>query len=376
MVTRRPTGTAQPHRFVALDSLRGLAAVGVVLFHLPGLGPVGNSALARSGYLFVDFFFVLSGFVIAASYGDRLAQGFSRSRFAALRLGRVYPLHIVMVGAYLVAAVAIMRPAFADGRDLTDLFRAILLLDGYALTRTNYYNGQSWSISVELLLYAGAAILMGRGRLGIAIAGVLAVAAMASLLSGWQVPVWSTNVQRGICGFTLGAGTFVLFRKGFGARLPAGLAEGATVAIAIGFLIWAEQIGTLRWLVVFPFAALVLVFARDAGPLSRMLATRPMMALGRWSYSIYLTHPFLLGLTGHLALMAGFATGRGGADPILARLILPEGGQTAVLLGYLALVVGVSALTYALIEEPGRKWSKRWAARWGAPGAERVAPTI
>ena len=57
--------------------------------------------LLRNGGLFVDFFFVLSGFVIAATYGDRLAQGFSLLRYAVLRLGRVWPLHIVMVLAGL-----------------------------------------------------------------------------------------------------------------------------------------------------------------------------------------------------------------------------------------------------------------------------------
>ncbi|WP_454616650.1 hypothetical protein [Bradyrhizobium cenepequi] len=49
----------------------------------------------RKAYLFVDFFFVLTGFVIASNYRSRLADGFSAGRFLVLRLGRIYPLHIV-----------------------------------------------------------------------------------------------------------------------------------------------------------------------------------------------------------------------------------------------------------------------------------------
>ena len=82
---------AAAHRFTALDSLRGIAALGVLLHHLPATNGLAVLPLAGAGSLFVDLFFVLSGFVIAASYGERLADGFSVRRFALLRLGRVVP---------------------------------------------------------------------------------------------------------------------------------------------------------------------------------------------------------------------------------------------------------------------------------------------
>jgi len=90
-----------PHRFVALDSLRGLAALLVVLHHINGAGYLLSLPLFRYGSLAVDFFFVLSGFVIAANYGERLTQGFSIGRFMALRLGRVYPLHLVVLAIFV-----------------------------------------------------------------------------------------------------------------------------------------------------------------------------------------------------------------------------------------------------------------------------------
>jgi peptidoglycan/LPS O-acetylase OafA/YrhL len=59
-------------RFENLDALRGTCALLVALFHLPANGLLASNALVRHAYLFVDYFFVLSGFVIAFSYGDRL----------------------------------------------------------------------------------------------------------------------------------------------------------------------------------------------------------------------------------------------------------------------------------------------------------------
>ena len=84
----------QPDRYIALDSLRGIAALGVAAYHLHGGGALFDLAVVRGGWLWVDFFFVLSGFVISSSYGERLAQDFSLARFMLLRLGRVWPLHI------------------------------------------------------------------------------------------------------------------------------------------------------------------------------------------------------------------------------------------------------------------------------------------
>jgi peptidoglycan/LPS O-acetylase OafA/YrhL len=78
-------------RFAALDSWRGLAACLVALHHLSRSmdSHVNALGLIPNSYLFVDFFFVLSGFVIAANYEQRLAEGFSVWRFALLRFGRL-----------------------------------------------------------------------------------------------------------------------------------------------------------------------------------------------------------------------------------------------------------------------------------------------
>src|SRR5205085_12699808 len=88
--------------FHTLDGLRGIAALAIVLRHCDGF--FGADVLPGS-YLAVDLFFVLSGFVIAFAYEDRLASGLSAWRFAWVRVVRLYPLYVL--GIALGGLVAI-----------------------------------------------------------------------------------------------------------------------------------------------------------------------------------------------------------------------------------------------------------------------------
>ncbi|RUT82360.1 acyltransferase, partial [Mesorhizobium sp. M7A.T.Ca.US.000.02.1.1] len=100
VVASARTGTVAGERFLVLDSWRGICALLVALFHFPTASTISQSAFIGSSYLFVDFFFVLSGFVIASSYGDRLNQPEQVARFALVRFGRIYPLHLLMLAAF------------------------------------------------------------------------------------------------------------------------------------------------------------------------------------------------------------------------------------------------------------------------------------
>jgi peptidoglycan/LPS O-acetylase OafA/YrhL len=90
---------------VALDSLRGVCASIVAFFHVDGDALIKTVPFVANGFLFVDFFFVLSGFVIAASYGEKIVTGFPIGKFMFLRLGRLYPLHAFMLFAYVFIAI-------------------------------------------------------------------------------------------------------------------------------------------------------------------------------------------------------------------------------------------------------------------------------
>ena len=90
-----------PHRFEVLDSWRGICALMVALLHFEAFSHLKDMPFFNDTYLFVDFFFVLSGFVIAANYQARLGNGFGVTKFMLLRFGRLYPLYFVMLIAFL-----------------------------------------------------------------------------------------------------------------------------------------------------------------------------------------------------------------------------------------------------------------------------------
>jgi peptidoglycan/LPS O-acetylase OafA/YrhL len=92
----RPGVTDGRHQFVLLDGLRGVAALAVVVTHALYFFPPTPMA-----YLAVDFFFMLSGFVLAHAYGERLRQGMTAGRFMAIRLIRLYPLYALGSALYL-----------------------------------------------------------------------------------------------------------------------------------------------------------------------------------------------------------------------------------------------------------------------------------
>lgn len=145
--------------------MRGVSACIVVLLHVFGAGYITGSNFISRGYVFVDFFFVLSGFVIAASYGQRLADGFPIRTFALLRLGRLYPLHLFMLLVFLLLIglreVAIL-PADAMAWSLASngadqFLRALLLVESFA-PEVSGWNGPSWTIEVEFWTYIVAAL--------------------------------------------------------------------------------------------------------------------------------------------------------------------------------------------------------------------------
>lgn len=189
-------------RFATLDGLRGLAAVLVMFYHAGPKAPLGMPG----GYLAVDLFFALSGFVIALAYEPRFRAGLSLKDFAVNRLVRIYPMLFVgaAVGALLLpthAGILVMLPDFDSPQAL---FPA---------------NPPMWSLLFELIVnfaFAALALRIGtRGLLSIlAVSG--AVLCYAAFASGNNLNVgalWSTagfGVARTIFSFTLGVAFYRL----------------------------------------------------------------------------------------------------------------------------------------------------------------------
>lgn len=355
--------TQQSRRFTALDSLRGVAALGVAFHHLQGTSGLVTTRWHSSLSLFVDFFFVLSGFVIAAAYGARLAQGFSALRFMALRLGRVYPLHLFMLLAYVLAECGRFwlspETAFTGARDPASLPAVLLLVQAFTHPGADLWNVQSWSISVEVWLYVLAALAFRAiGKAAFAGAAIAALAAMAVMLlaqTDTAAPFWP--VLRGLAGFGLGMAIFPL-HAALTRRKP-----GPAIASLIELAALAAAALVLQTQASVPladaaFAAVVLVFAQESGALSRLLLARSFVLIGTISYSIYMVHGFVIGRSFDLlhAAMPGWVAE--GSDTLTGPVLVTNLLSLALLTG----VVAVSYLSWRFIENPAREWSRRRVA--------------
>lgn len=368
-------------RFAALDALRGIAALGVAWYHITASNGLTATAWHGRLALFVDFFFVLSGFVIASAYGERLRAGFPLARFMLLRVGRLYPVHLAIVLLYVAIELALLitgsgRAAFTGARSLDTLPASLLLVQAFVYPGANTWNVQSWSISVELWLYLLAALLFrllgGRAPMVFALAAVVAIVSLA-----WGQDQTHGWIARGLAGFGLGTCAWALHRRiGARALVPwqATLLEGLAALALIAPLLLRLSPGFADLFFVF----VVLAFAREAGPLSRLLALRPFVVLGAMSYSLYMVHGFVIGRMFDLAALAQQRLGLAlvAVQPGGREMLAGPAWQNDLLAATFLLAACVAGwLLWRMVEEPSRQWSRRVAARYGVAREERTAPT-
>lgn len=146
----QPRAAGAKVRFEVLDSWRGICAILVAMMHFPAVGWLADNAVVRGGYLFVDYFFVLSGAVIAHGYGAKIADRESYNRFMMLRLGRVYPLHVAVLLLFIAfETLRLVAPAlhgdgappFSDGNGLSGIISSLFLLNGTGQETQLVWNG-------------------------------------------------------------------------------------------------------------------------------------------------------------------------------------------------------------------------------------------
>jgi peptidoglycan/LPS O-acetylase OafA/YrhL len=332
----------------------------VALFHVRAYSYVGELPVLQHAYLFVDFFFVLSGFVLGAAYAERLSHGFSIWEFMVLRFGRVYPLHLFMLLLFVATHVGQGRAFDSSEYSAQALIGNVLLVQSLGFFATPTWNMPSWSISTEFFAYLafalGASLLRQRMN-QVLVAVALGCAAGLMFLKGHINASHDFGVLRCLCGFSVGVLAWEVFRR-WNADVPKGTrAEAFAAGASLCFVAVAgESAASLLAPVV--FAAVVLVFAREAGALSALLRSRIFLWLGTLSYSIYMVHFFLAHRMVELLTLA-----RERGFPGAQHLGVDRWAGDAVILAYMVLVIAVSALTYRFVEVPARDWFRRVAPR-------------
>lgn len=162
-------------RFRALDAWRGICALCVAVLHFPSTGFISSSAIIQNAGRFVDFFFVLSGFVIAYAFRRQLEAGAWRS-FVVRRIGRLWPLHVTMLAVMVAIALAASAAGLQIyGESYWAIPANLTMTQAWGYLDYLSWNGPSWSISTEMLAYLLFALLAltAKGRaLDLACTGV------------------------------------------------------------------------------------------------------------------------------------------------------------------------------------------------------------
>lgn len=335
----------------ALTSARGIAAWLVVLFHLrlsiAGLSESAERVLAK-GYLAVDFFFLLSGFVLWLTWAERLRGGGWRAAGAFLhkRIARIWPLHIVV----LAGAAALALLLAASGRPIpqfppAELPLHILLIQNWGFTDRLAWNDPAWSISCELaayLLFPLAAATVDwrrRSTMGV-VAGVMVPLVVLHLLFratgaaslGEDIP--RLGLLRCLAEFSAGTALCALWLRWRGSAMAPWAASGCAAILSV-----AAMTGALPETLAVPlaFAALLLTLALTSGRRGNPLERRTIHYLGEISYATYLAH-FLLWYAFKLALVSDAAA----VPPMQIAL-------------YLTLVLAASVALHHGVERPAQR---------------------
>jgi peptidoglycan/LPS O-acetylase OafA/YrhL len=365
------------HKYLSnLTPLRGIAALWVVVFHFSEIVakfvPVNYSLLLTKGYLMVDLFFILSGFIITHVYRRKFQAGLSSKNFREFivaRFARVYPLH------FFTLMILVLLVSMGGGWNIVQDPKAIatnlLLIHSFGIHKIFTWNVPSWSISAEwwaYMLFPAMVIFMYRKkRLAIGLLGVFVVLAYLAIMF-WipRVNIFDPSAPprqnldvtfdygflRGLAGFISGMLLYRFYEEGLLRKL---FQKDISAIVIILLTILSMHFGWNDGFTVILFVAVVFAFALNDEKLHALCNMRLPQYLGKISYSIYLMQLFAV-----LPVFMGLK---------LPGLIYKDQSATAgfwvgagYCLIYMFIVIGLASLTYYTIEKPCRKLINR---KWG-----------
>ncbi len=345
-----PSTPVNQRRISALTGLRGIAAVWVVLYHLTS----GGFPVIDQGYLGVDVFFILSGYVLCYVYAPKFKYDFSfYFRFLAVRLARIYPLHAFTLA--FLGVLVLMFPQHADRYSLADqrwggesFIASLFLVQNWGHFLPTCWNTPAWSLSAEWFAYlAFPGFLLftqwPRSPKGPLVLVCLLFAAYNVLLLVRSDPIdvhGTPGMLRMTVEFAAGCLLYRACEIGL-PRLPAVFDAGAAVCLLLTFLF-----PRLNAFALLGFALMVLLAGQQRGPLASFLSLSQIVYLGEISYSVYLIHWPLIQLSNWFFF-----------DSAL-KLI---GAKAAVQASILGVIFVLSVVSHRWIELPARAWGRRLA---------------
>jgi peptidoglycan/LPS O-acetylase OafA/YrhL len=341
----------------SLTGLRGIAAIYVVVFHFFIGQRLTNpfTTLLAHGYLAVDVFFILSGFVMTLTYKhlfDRARTLSSYGTFLGRRIARVYPLYLIGT----LCAFSLIRNGILDHPDMSLHFALLwnlLMVQAWGITES--LDGPGWSISAEwaaYLLYPVFLYCLVENRLGRRLALLLSFGILICLTT---MPIshahavdgsamldvhdsrFGLPVLRCLAEFILGMLSYRFSTTQMGVHFGSSTWIQDVLALATILLLMLPRTDFFMVCLIPPLLA-GLAYGRSI--VARVLSSKPLETAGRYSYSIYMIHTLLYGVLGwihHQANVAGL-----------------QHGQTFAAMVGISLTVPLAGVAYHWIEKPGR----------------------
>ncbi len=340
----------------ALTSIRGLAAWWVVCFHVKAsiasfASPAVNT-LIGNGYMGVDLFFILSGFILSHVHHSQFESLDLRQviRFLWIRLARIYPLHLFTLLLYV--AIPILLLLFSQQKVVPDQYTLeafvanVFLVHAWGMFDELTWNGPSWSISAEWFVYLLFPLIClaarrVRGFIPLLVGSLAPLVIMVLILDSRdteaQLNAWGGfALVRASCEFLAGCFLYKLYHCRPVSREGAdGIGISAAVALVL-VISWTSDSLVVPAL----FAMLIFGLANQQSLLARLLSHKSLRLLGEISYSTYMIHYFLIDVF-----------------KLMAREDGPMSLQVLVL--YVALLLTASVVLYRVVERPSRKFLRK-----------------
>jgi peptidoglycan/LPS O-acetylase OafA/YrhL len=346
-------------KILPLESLRGIAAITIVIFHFWTRSFLTNNPFVNHAPLMVDFFFVLSGFVIALSYFDKIKSVEAYIIFQTKRFWRLYPLHLFMLFVFLAIeclkflvenrlGLVANNPAFSRN-NFAAFLHNIFLTQGLFLDRVTY-NFPSWSISAEFYTYAifGFIMVFGRAR-GILCVGMFCLSLAILLVTDIPEHSIKAGFIRCLYSFFLGVLGYWATRK-CNRVLPSFVPAACIVICIVSICMLPGAMFRIFYPPVFLCIVLSFAYANPKGRVYRFFSARPLVYLGTISYSLYMTHAAVWWFFNQVMRFIfkipvsfdSFGRTRIELDPYRASVLVCVG---------LVLIIGISHCTHKYIEE-------------------------
>jgi peptidoglycan/LPS O-acetylase OafA/YrhL len=368
-----------------LTPLRGIAAIWVVVFHFSEIVvkfvPLDRSLVLTKGYLMVDLFFIMSGFIMCHVYQQSFQTGVNTQNFRKFfmaRFARIYPLHFFTL--LMVIIICFIVNGWGPVWDPKAIPTHLLLLQSFGIHKIFTWNVPSWSLSAEwwaYMIFPFLVVFLYRKK-GLATGLLMLFVVLAYLGIMFWIPrvnffepnlphrqnldvTYDFGYLRGLAGFISG----MLLYKCYETGLFRKIFQKDITGIAIIFCtILSMHRAWNDGLTIILFAAIVFAFSLNNGIIHVICKNSILQYLGKISYSIYLMQmfiniPIFIGLK-----LPGLVYMK---DTVSTTFWI----GTAWCLVNVLIVIGVSSITYYTIENPCRKWIN---AKWGKQLKPAIVP--